>query len=146
VSPWLGLPLLARGSSRAATCPRGSGSPSRLRAAPGSSCVSAARALAPDSEQLRRWHVSPWLELPLWLGATPGLPRIPGLCGLQASKQISSGGPAIMISIGVRTYLPRCYMTMVTPHARKPCSRRLIKYKRDVWQAGCSDPSQCQAV
>jgi hypothetical protein len=62
VSPWLGLLLPARGSSRAATCPHRSGSPSRL-------------------------------------GAALGLPCVPGLCGLQASKQISSDGPAIMISI-----------------------------------------------
>jgi hypothetical protein len=63
VSPWLGLPLLARDSSGAATCSRGSGSPSRL-------------------------------------GAAPAPPCVPGLCGLQASKQISSGDPTIMISIG----------------------------------------------
>jgi hypothetical protein len=62
VSPRLELPLLARGSSGAATCPRGSGS-----------------------------HT--------WLGAAIGPPRIPELCGLPASKQISSGGPTIMISI-----------------------------------------------
>jgi hypothetical protein len=63
VSPRLELSLPARGSSGAATCPRGSGSRTRL-------------------------------------GAALGLPRILGLCGLPASKQISSGGPAIMISIG----------------------------------------------
>jgi hypothetical protein len=63
VSPWLRLPFLARGSSGDAMCPRGSGFPSRL-------------------------------------GAAPGPPRVPGLYGLQASKQISSGDPAIMISIG----------------------------------------------
>jgi hypothetical protein len=40
-------------------------------------------------------------DSPSRLGEAPGLPRVPGLCGLQASKQISSGGPAIMISIRV---------------------------------------------
>jgi hypothetical protein len=63
VSPRLGLPLPAWGSSGAAECPYGSGSPSRLRASLGPPCV-------------------------------------PGLYGLQASKQISSSNPAIMISIG----------------------------------------------
>jgi hypothetical protein len=63
VSPWLRLPLPAQDSSGAATYTHGSGSPSRL-------------------------------------GAAPGLQRVPGLCGLQASKQIPSGGPVIMISIG----------------------------------------------
>jgi hypothetical protein len=62
VSPQLGLPFLAQGSSGDATCPHGSGSPSRL-------------------------------------GVAPGTPRIPELYGLQASKQISSSDPAIMISI-----------------------------------------------
>jgi hypothetical protein len=38
------------------------------------------------------------------------------------------------------------YMTRAAPHARKVCSRRLIKYRRDVWQAGCSDPSQYRVV
>jgi hypothetical protein len=33
-------------------------------------------------------------------------------------------------------------MTRAAPHARKACSRWLIEYRRDVWQAGCSDPSQ----
>jgi hypothetical protein len=63
VPPRLGLPLSARGSHGAATCPCGSGSRSRL-------------------------------------GAAPGPPCVPGLCGLQASKQISFGDPAIMISNG----------------------------------------------
>jgi hypothetical protein len=40
VSPRLGLPFLARGSSGDATCPRGSGSPSRLGAALGPPRVS----------------------------------------------------------------------------------------------------------
>jgi hypothetical protein len=32
-------------------------------------------------------------------------------------------------------------------HAHKACSRQLIKCRReDVWQAGCSDPSQCRVV
>jgi hypothetical protein len=32
-------------------------------------------------------------------------------------------------------------VTRAAPHARKACSRRLNKCRRDVWQAGCSDPS-----
>jgi hypothetical protein len=63
VSPRLGFPLPARGSSEDAMCPHGSGSPSQL-------------------------------------GAALGPPCVPGLCGLQVSKQISSGGPIITISIG----------------------------------------------
>jgi hypothetical protein len=38
------------------------------------------------------------------------------------------------------------YVTRAAPHAHKACSRQLIKYRRDVWQAGCSDPSQCRVV
>jgi hypothetical protein len=37
-------------------------------------------------------------------------------------------------------------VTSAAPHARKACNRWLIKCKRDVWQVGCSDPSQCRAV
>jgi hypothetical protein len=40
------------------------------------------------------------LGFPSQLRAAPGPPRVLGLYGLQASKQISSVGPAIMISIG----------------------------------------------
>jgi hypothetical protein len=101
-------------------CPRGSGSSSQLEAAPGPPHVPVAQAPAPDSGQLRGRHVSPRLGLPLSargsskdatcprnsgtpsrLEAAPGPPCVPGLCGLQESKQISSGDPAIMISIGV---------------------------------------------
>jgi hypothetical protein len=64
VSPRLGLPFPARGSSEDAMCPHGSGSPSQL-------------------------------------GAAPGPPCVLGLYGLQVSKQISSDGPIIMISIEV---------------------------------------------
>jgi hypothetical protein len=78
VSPWLELPLPAWGSSGTATCPHGSGSRPRLEAALEASRVPTAWAPAPGS----------------------GPPRVPGLCGLLTSKQISSGGPAIMISIG----------------------------------------------
>jgi hypothetical protein len=81
VSPWLRLPLPARGSSEAATCPRGSDSRSRLGAAPGMPHVPTVWAPPPGLGQLRGRHVSS------------------GLCGLQASKQISSGDPIIMISI-----------------------------------------------
>jgi hypothetical protein len=38
------------------------------------------------------------------------------------------------------------YVIGAAPHARKACSRWLIKCRRDVWQADCSDPSQCRAV
>jgi hypothetical protein len=37
-------------------------------------------------------------------------------------------------------------VTRVAPHTSKACIRRLIKCRRDVWQAGCSDPSQCREV
>jgi hypothetical protein len=37
-------------------------------------------------------------------------------------------------------------VTKATPHAHKACSRRLIKCRRDAWQAGYSDPSQCRVV
>jgi hypothetical protein len=37
-------------------------------------------------------------------------------------------------------------MTRAAPHAHKTCSRRLIKCRRDVWQTGCSDLSQCRVV
>jgi hypothetical protein len=46
----------------------------------------------------------------------------------------------------MRPYLPRRYVTRVAPHTRKACIRRLIKCRREVWQAGCSDPSQCREV
>jgi hypothetical protein len=85
VSPQLGLPLPARGSSGATTYPHGLGSRPRLGATPGPPRVPAARAPAPGLGQLRGHHVSP------------------GLCGLQAKKQISSDDPAIMISIGAGT-------------------------------------------
>jgi hypothetical protein len=121
VFPWLELPLPARGSSGVVACPRGSGFLSRLEAAPGPLRVPAAQAPAPapGSEQLRGHRVSPRLGLPLpargssgtttcplgsssrsRLGEAPGPPRIPRLCGLPVSKQISFGGPTIMISIG----------------------------------------------
>jgi hypothetical protein len=77
MSPWLELPLPAQGSSGATTCPRGSGSRSQLGAA---TCPSGSGSRS-------------------YLRAGPGPPCIPGLCGLPASKEISSGGPAIMISI-----------------------------------------------
>jgi hypothetical protein len=58
VSPWLGLSLPARGSSWAATCPRGSDSRFRLGAAPGPPRVLAVRAPPPGSGQLQGHHVS----------------------------------------------------------------------------------------
>jgi hypothetical protein len=83
--------LLAEGSSEAATCPRGPGSRSRLGAAPGPPRVPAAR----DSTGSA--------TCPRGLGQLQGHHVPPGLCGLQANKQISSGDPAIMISIGAGT-------------------------------------------
>jgi hypothetical protein len=77
VSPRLRLPT--RGSTGAATCPRGSG-------------------------QLRGHHMSLGLQHPpsgveqLW-----SCHASPGLCGLQANKQISPDDPAIMIFIGACT-------------------------------------------
>jgi hypothetical protein len=114
-----GSRLPAEGSSEADTCPHGSGSRSRLGAAPRTPCVLAAQAPTPSSGQLRGRHVSPRLGLPFMaqgssgdamcprglgspsqLGVALGPPRVPGLCGLHASKQISSDDPTIMISIG----------------------------------------------
>jgi hypothetical protein len=85
VSPRLRLLLPARGSSGSATCLCGSGSRSRLGVALVPPRVPVARAPPPDSGQLLGRHVSL------------------GLCGLQTNKQISSGDPAIMISIGAGT-------------------------------------------
>jgi hypothetical protein len=134
-----GSRLPTEGSSEAVTCPRGSVSRSRLGAAPGMPHVLAARAPAPNSGQLRGRYVSPRLGLPFpargssrdatcprgsgspsRLRAALGPPRVAGLCRLQASKQISSGDPAIMISIG----------------AGAPVSSKVLRDK------GCSAPSQ----
>jgi hypothetical protein len=95
VSPWLRLPLSALGSSGTATCPRGSGSHSWLRAALRPTRAPMAQASSRAATcylglsthlltqgQFWSWHVSP------------------GLSGLQANEQKSSGGPVIMISIG----------------------------------------------
>jgi hypothetical protein len=35
---------------------------------------------------------------------------------------------------------------MAYPHVRKVCSRRLIKYRRDVWQTCHNGLSQCQVI
>jgi hypothetical protein len=91
-------------------CPYGSSSRSRLGAALGLPRVTWLQHPPSGAGQLRSCHVSH------------------GICGLQANKQISSDDLAIMISIGrVRPYLPTRYMARATPHARKACSRRLIK-------------------
>jgi hypothetical protein len=88
-------------------CPCGSGSRSRLGAAPGPPYApavgdSTGAATCPRSSgQLRGHHVSLGLQHP-----TSGAGQLwschvsPELCGLQANKQISPGDPAIMISIG----------------------------------------------
>jgi hypothetical protein len=81
VPPWLGTTSgppcapVARGSSGATTCPSGSG-------------------------QLRGHHMSLGLQHPpSGAGQLRSCHVSPGLYGLQANKQISSGDPAIMISI-----------------------------------------------
>jgi hypothetical protein len=79
VSPWLRLPLPARGSTGATTCPRGSGQLWGRHVSLGRQHPHS------GAEQLRSCHASP------------------GLCGLQANKQISPDDPAIMISIGACT-------------------------------------------
>jgi hypothetical protein len=98
--------LPAGGSSKATMCPRGSGSRSRLRAAPGPPRAPVARgstgaATCPrGSGQLRGHHVSLERQHP-----HSGAEQLqschvsPGLYGLQANKQISPDDPAIMISI-----------------------------------------------
>jgi hypothetical protein len=79
VSPRLGLLLPARRCTGAVTCPRGSG-------------------------QLWGRHVSLGLQHPLsGAGQLRSWHVLPGLCRLQANKQISSSDPAIMISIGAGT-------------------------------------------
>jgi hypothetical protein len=60
-----GTYLPAEGSSKAVTCPHGSGSRSQLEAALGPPRVPMARAPTPGSGQLRGHHVSPQLGLPL---------------------------------------------------------------------------------
>jgi hypothetical protein len=96
----------AKGSSEATRCPRGSGSRSRLGAAPGPPCAPAAQdsigaATCPNgSWPLRGRHVSLELQHPPYgVGQLWSCHMSPGLCGLQANKQISSSDPAIMISI-----------------------------------------------
>jgi hypothetical protein len=91
----------AEGSSEAATYLHGSGSRSKHGAAPGLPRIPPARAAPLSSGQLWGRHMSPRLGLPLpaqsssedgtcpldsgspsRLGATPGLPCVPRLCGL----------------------------------------------------------------
>jgi hypothetical protein len=64
----------------------------------------------------------------------------------QLNKYPLAARPSRSPSGRVRLYLPRRYVTRAAPHTRKACSRRLIKCRRDVWQTGCSDPSQCRVV
>jgi hypothetical protein len=86
-----GSRLPTKGSSEATMCPRGSGSRSRLGAAPGLPCAPAAG----DSTGVA---TCPRGSRHLW-----GRHVSPGLYGLQANKQISPGDPTIMISIGAGT-------------------------------------------
>jgi hypothetical protein len=67
----------AGGSSEAAMCLHSSGSFSQHGAAPGPSRVPAARAPAPSTEQLWRWHVSAWLRLPLPARGSSGAATCP---------------------------------------------------------------------
>jgi hypothetical protein len=108
-----GSRLPAKGSSEAVMCPRGSGSRSRLGAAPGPPRAPAAgdsteAATCPrGSGQLRGCHVSLGLQHPpSGVGQLRSCHMSPGLCGLQANKQISHGDPAIIISIGAGTPIP----------------------------------------
>jgi hypothetical protein len=84
-----GSRLPARGSSRAATCPRGSGSCLPLGAALGPPRVPVA--LAPAS-RLRTAPGPPritWAPAPIfWLRAAPELPRVPRM-GSTGCKQIN---------------------------------------------------------
>jgi hypothetical protein len=90
VSPRLELPLPARGSSGAATCPHSSGQHRGRHA----TCPN-------GSGQLQSRHVSLGLQHPPYgAGQLRSYHVSPGLCRLQANKQISSGDPAIIISIG----------------------------------------------
>jgi hypothetical protein len=119
-----GSRLPSRGSSGAATCPHGSGSrlPPRVTWAP-----------APT----------------IWLMAALELPRVLRTGSVdckQINKYPLETRPSWPPSGRVRVYLPRHYATRVASHARKACSRRSIKCRWDVWQAGCSDPSQCRVV
>jgi hypothetical protein len=102
-----GSRLPARGSFEAAMSSRGSGSHSRLGAAPGPPRAPTAQGstgstTCPSSSgQLRGHHVSLGLQHPASsAGQLRSCHMSPGLCGLQANKQISSGDLAIMISIG----------------------------------------------
>jgi hypothetical protein len=91
-------------------CPRGSGSHSQLRTAPGLPRAPAAEdstgaAMCPHgSGQLQGRHMSLGLQHPpSGAGQLQTCHMSPGFCGLQANKQISPGDPAIMISIGANT-------------------------------------------
>jgi hypothetical protein len=64
----------------------------------------------------------------------------------QINKYPLATRPSWSPSGRVHPYLPMRYVTRAAPHARKACNKRLIKCRWDVWQVGCSDPSQCQAV
>jgi hypothetical protein len=122
--------LPAGGSSGAATCPSGS----------------SFRLLARGSSRAATCHLGS--NTHHLAHGSSGAATCPEdrFCRLQANKQISPGVAAIMISIGAHSYLPRHYATRAAPHARKAYSRWPIKCRRDVWQAGCSDPSQCRVV
>jgi hypothetical protein len=95
VSPRLGLPLSTRGSSGATTCPRGSGSRSQLGATPGPPRAPTAQASSGASMCYLGSSTHLLAQGQLWSCHVS-----PGLSGLQANEQKSSGGPVIMISIG----------------------------------------------
>jgi hypothetical protein len=101
---------------------------SRLGAAPGPPRAPVAPTLSP--EQLRGRHVSPGLQHP------------PSGSEQLRSCHVSRGWALQAAS----KYVPRHYATRAASHVRKACSRRPIKYRRDVWQAGHSGLSQCRVV
>jgi hypothetical protein len=130
-----GSSLPAGGSSEAAMCLRGSGSRSQLGVASGLPRAPTARgssraAMCPRSSgQLRGHQMS--------LGhqhSHSGVEQLwschasPGLCGLQANKQISPDDPAIMISIGACTRISSKALRDTGCSTRsKACSRLPIK-------------------
>jgi hypothetical protein len=123
-----GSHLLAEGSSEAAMCPRGLGSCSRLGAAPGPSRAPAAR----GSSGAATCHLGSSTHF-LAQGSSGAGTCYPGSAGCkQINKYPLATRPSGSPSGRVRPYLPRRYVTRAAPHARKVCSRWLIKYRRDM--------------
>jgi hypothetical protein len=102
--------LSAGGSSEDVMCPRGSGSRSRLGAAPGPPHFPVARGSTGAATCLRGSGQLQGCHMPLGRQhPTSGAEQLrscqasPGLCGLHANKQIFPGDPTIMMSIGACT-------------------------------------------